>query len=164
MSEIKSVWTPLERAALLSRHHPDLPSFHEWEFMYVYSQPETGPHRVHAYKHRDTRKYIHLADDECVDLDSLADDIAGLGLDEFDTLPALYRSTPADQWPPDDPAAVAALGLGGSDAASYENAVLAGSSSTLAHTCGGDEAMATVRELVGGNARARRPAVKREDR
>ena len=41
---------------LLSRNK-DAPNF-AWHFMYVYTDPKRG----HAFKHRDTRKYIYTGD------------------------------------------------------------------------------------------------------
>jgi hypothetical protein len=111
MSEPEPVWAPLEKVALLSRHHPDLPPFHECEFMYMYSQPETGRYRVHAYKHCDTRKYIHLDDAGRPSghggFAAVAAAIAGVGLEDFYNEVHLFRSAPPEVWPPDDPAAVA---------------------------------------------------------
>jgi hypothetical protein len=108
---------PLERVALLSRTSPDLPSFHESEFMYMGAVVRSDGVRIHLYKHRDARRYLNLdaqghayvygglvsesPDDGgfYAAMPSLAAAIVRADLDVFDREPCFFRSTPPAEWP-----------------------------------------------------------------
>ena len=113
-------WGPLEAVAKLARSRPDLPSFHEGEFMYMSAVRSAAGRAVHLYKHIDTRHYLNLDEDgrayvfmgrgDDADLWSggwyrrcaaLAEGIDGLDLAAFET-DSLFRSFPPEDWPRED--------------------------------------------------------------
>ena len=115
-------WAPLEAVARVARQDPDLPSFHEAEFMYMGAVTSNRKRlRIHLYKHRDTRRYLNLDDaghayeyrgaaaDAPDDSGgcyrahrSLKDGLDRVGFWLFDQEPPLWRSLPPSQWP-DEP-------------------------------------------------------------
>jgi hypothetical protein len=118
-----AVWAPLEAVARVSRMSPDLPSFHEGEFIYMCAVRNARKHlTIHLYKHVDTRKYLNLdeaghayayryrKDDPHDGLSggryqryrTLVDALEGAGLWLFDVEPNFFRSFPPDLWPEED--------------------------------------------------------------
>jgi hypothetical protein len=118
--EAEPTWAPLAAVSRLARESPELPSFHEAEFMYMgcVRHDRTGV-AIHLYKHRDTRRYINLDDAGhayayCpTPLDgrepggmyrrhrSLADALDAVELSLFDEHPRFFRSFPPEEWPAD---------------------------------------------------------------
>ena len=106
----------------MSRMTPELPSFHEGEFMFMATvrEPRSGL-AIHLYKHIDTRCYLNLDDgghayafrgtwdDDDDDTSggkyqrhrSLFDAIEALDFRHFEGVPALFRSFPPSEWPID---------------------------------------------------------------
>ena len=121
------VWEPLEAVARIARQSPELPSFHEHEFMYMAAvlNAQKGL-TIHLYKHRDTRRHLNLDDAghayayrhrEADEHDGLSGGryqryrtvvsaLASLDLWLFDEEPPLFRSFPPDQWPEEDACAI----------------------------------------------------------
>jgi len=119
--EDQAVWAPLERVARLARQSPQLPSFHEAEFMFMGTARDMNRGlAIHLYKHVDTRRYLNLDDagqayaySEGGSMDddnaisggwyrlyvSLAAAIEHVGLSIFEVDPGFIRSFPPDQWP-----------------------------------------------------------------
>lgn len=119
----EAVWAPLEAVARMARHTPELPSFHEGEFMYMAAVHNLRERlTIHLYKHRDTRRYLNLDDtghayayryreDDPHDglsggryqrYRSLVDALEAVDLWLFDEEPQFFRSFPPDQWPDED--------------------------------------------------------------
>ena len=114
-------WAPLEAVARLARSSPELPSFHEGEFMYMAVVRNSRKKlTIHLYKHINTRRYLNLdegghayayrgsASDE-TDVSSggryqryrtLLDAIEHLQLWLFEDEQPWFRSFPPDAWPP----------------------------------------------------------------
>ena len=122
-------WAPLEGVAQLARTSPDLPPFHEGEFMYMAAVTNTRKGlTIHLYKHTDTRRYLNLDDaghayrfcgSDPTSSDpasagryrrhtSIADAIEHVQLWLFEDEPTLFRSFPPHLWPDDETAAVSA--------------------------------------------------------
>jgi hypothetical protein len=116
-------WAPIEAVARIARQAPDLPSFHEGEFMYMGAVHDGRKLlTIHLYKHRDTRRYLNLDDDghayayryrEDDPHDSVAggryqryrsllDALEAADLRLFDEEPEFFRSFAPDQWPEED--------------------------------------------------------------
>jgi hypothetical protein len=113
-------WEPLAGVARMARLSPDLPAFHEGEFMYM-AMVRNARKRltIHLYKHIDTRCYLNLDDgghayayrgsapDDVGDelrgryqlYRSLVDAIDAVELWLFDDEPPLFRSFPPSKWP-----------------------------------------------------------------
>jgi len=123
------VWTPLENVARLARRTPELPSFHEAEFMYMGAVHHDRKRlTIHLYKHVDTRKYLNLDDAghayayRYVESDphdgmsggryrrygDLVTALEAVDLWLFDEEPHFFRSFPPEEWPSDELAAEAA--------------------------------------------------------
>jgi hypothetical protein len=118
------VWSPLEAVARIARSRPDLPSFHEGEFMFMATvRDDREQLAIQLYKHIDTRCYLNLDDDRNAyaylgpapdDPDAwsggryrryraLGDAIKQLDLGLFEVDPPLFRSFPPEAWPFDGP-------------------------------------------------------------
>lgn len=113
-------WGPLEAVARLARGRPDLPSFHEGEFMFMATVRNSRKKlAIHLYKHYDTRRYLNLDDagnayaydgSERDDGDTtsggryrryrtLVDAIGHVQLWLFHAAPPPFRSFPPEAWP-----------------------------------------------------------------
>jgi hypothetical protein len=111
----------VEAVARLVRSRPELPAFHEGEFMYMATvvRPRQDV-RIHLYKHYDTRRYLNLDDGGHAyayrgptsnDLEdrsgggryrryrSLVDAVDHLQLWLFELEPRFLRSFPPEAWP-----------------------------------------------------------------
>jgi hypothetical protein len=122
----EAVWGPLEAVARLARATPELPSFHEGEFMHMAVVRNARKKlAIHLYKHIDTRCYLNLDEgghgyayrgsaSDVFDPSSggryqryrsLLDAIEHIQLWLFDEPQPLFRSFPPHRWPTEQPIA-----------------------------------------------------------